>query len=78
MATENSDFNFHPKCGSLKIAHLIFTDDLMLFSRGDPISVRILMDTLDDCGCKSRLKVNASKSNLFTAGITNRDLQAIL
>lgn len=55
-ATENSDFNFHPKCGSLKIAHLIFADDLMLFSRGDPISVRILMDTLADFGCKSGLR----------------------
>ncbi|XP_052206874.1 uncharacterized protein LOC127811206 [Diospyros lotus] len=78
MATEDSDFNFHPKCGSLKIAHLIFVDDLMLFSREDPISMCILMDTLGDFGCKSGLKVNASKSNLFTAGIPDQDLQAIL
>ena len=34
LVTKDSDFNFHPKCGSLKIVHLIFTDDFMLFSRG--------------------------------------------
>ncbi|KAL0415646.1 UNVERIFIED_CONTAM: hypothetical protein Slati_3396500 [Sesamum latifolium] len=32
--TSNSDFNFHPKCEKLKISHLLFADDLMLFSRG--------------------------------------------
>ncbi|KAL0322018.1 UNVERIFIED_CONTAM: Retrovirus-related Pol polyprotein from type-2 retrotransposable element R2DM [Sesamum calycinum] len=31
--TTNSDFNFHPKCEKLKITHLLFVDDLMLFSR---------------------------------------------
>ncbi|KAL0286773.1 UNVERIFIED_CONTAM: hypothetical protein Sangu_2721300 [Sesamum angustifolium] len=30
--TSNSDFNFHPKCEKLKIAHLLFVDDLILFS----------------------------------------------
>ncbi|KAK4390427.1 hypothetical protein Sango_2106000 [Sesamum angolense] len=29
--TFNSDFNFHPKCEKLKITHLLFADDLMLF-----------------------------------------------
>ncbi|GFS34515.1 hypothetical protein Acr_00g0034340 [Actinidia rufa] len=31
----NADFNFHPKCGGLKITHLAFADDLVLFSKGD-------------------------------------------
>lgn len=29
------DFNIHPKCGKLSIAHLGFADDLLLFSKGD-------------------------------------------
>ncbi|GFZ21489.1 similar to CYCLIN D3;2 [Actinidia rufa] len=33
---DNPDFNFHPKCGGLKITHLAFADDLVLFSRGIP------------------------------------------
>ncbi|KAL0294689.1 UNVERIFIED_CONTAM: putative mitochondrial protein [Sesamum calycinum] len=39
-STTNSDFNFHPKCEKLKITHLLFADDLMLFSRGDLPSIR--------------------------------------
>ncbi|GFS30621.1 hypothetical protein Acr_00g0012980 [Actinidia rufa] len=36
---ENSNFNFHPKCGGLKITHLAFVDDLVLFSRGDQAGI---------------------------------------
>ncbi|KAL0297712.1 UNVERIFIED_CONTAM: putative mitochondrial protein [Sesamum radiatum] len=35
-STTNSDFNFHPKCEKLKITHLLFADDLMLFSPRRP------------------------------------------
>ncbi|KAL0386603.1 UNVERIFIED_CONTAM: Retrovirus-related Pol polyprotein from type-2 retrotransposable element R2DM [Sesamum latifolium] len=37
--TSDSEFNFHPKCEKLKITHLLFADDLMLFSRGLPNDV---------------------------------------
>ncbi|KAL0445946.1 UNVERIFIED_CONTAM: hypothetical protein Slati_1722500 [Sesamum latifolium] len=30
--TSDSEFNFHLKCEKLKITHLLFADDLMLFS----------------------------------------------
>ncbi|XP_022852082.1 uncharacterized protein LOC111373749 [Olea europaea var. sylvestris] len=39
VATNNLDFNYHPKCGPLKITHLAFADDLMLFARGDSTSI---------------------------------------
>ena len=77
-ATMNSEFNFHPKCAKLKISHLAFADDIMLMSRGDPISVRILMECLSDFGAKSGLAANVSKSNLFSAGIQGQDLRDIL
>lgn len=44
VATDNSEFNFHTKCGPLKITHPAFVDDLMLFTRRNVISVRILME----------------------------------
>ena len=31
---ENREFNYHPMCRDLNITHLVFADDLMLFSRG--------------------------------------------
>jgi len=75
--TVDSDFNFHPKCGQLKISHLAFADDIMLMARGDPTSVNILMRCLKDFAACSGLHVNDLKSCLFTAGIVNPDLDII-
>ncbi|KAL2474452.1 Uncharacterized protein Adt_35188 [Abeliophyllum distichum] len=68
IRTANSDFNFHPKCRQLKISHLAFADDVMLFARGDPTSVFILMDCVSSFGSVSGLQGNAFKSSLYTAG----------
>ncbi|KAL2238095.1 UNVERIFIED_CONTAM: putative mitochondrial protein [Sesamum indicum] len=76
--TTNSDFNFHPKCEKLKITHLIFADDLMLFSRGDLRSIHVLMECLQEFRDTSGLTVNTSKSSIFTAGIQNEELDGIL
>ncbi|KAL2224581.1 UNVERIFIED_CONTAM: Retrovirus-related Pol polyprotein from type-2 retrotransposable element R2DM [Sesamum indicum] len=58
--TSNSDFNYHPKCEKLKITHLLFADDLMLFSRGDLPSIHILMECLKVFRDVSGLSVNTS------------------
>ncbi|KAL0300489.1 UNVERIFIED_CONTAM: Retrovirus-related Pol polyprotein from type-2 retrotransposable element R2DM [Sesamum calycinum] len=76
--TTDSDFNFHPKCEKLKITHLLFVDDLMMFSRGDLPSVHILMECLQEFWDVSGLAVNTSKSSIFTAGIENNILCDIL
>ncbi|KAL0350199.1 UNVERIFIED_CONTAM: hypothetical protein Sradi_4169100 [Sesamum radiatum] len=76
--TTDSDFNFHPKCEKLKITHLLFADDLMMFSRGDLPSVHILMECLQEFMDVSGLTVNTSKSSIFTAGIENNMLREIL
>ncbi|KAL0453512.1 UNVERIFIED_CONTAM: hypothetical protein Slati_1329300 [Sesamum latifolium] len=67
--TSDSEFNFHPKCEKLKITHLLFADDLMLFSQGDLPSIHILMECLREFRDISGLAVNTSKSCIFTAGI---------
>ena len=76
--TVGTEFNFHPKCGQLKISHLAFADDLMLMARGDPISVSILVDCLREFANCSGLQVNDLKSCIFTAGIVNPELDTIL
>ncbi|CAH9090422.1 unnamed protein product, partial [Cuscuta europaea] len=73
-----SDFNFNPKCGSLKISHLAYADDLMLFCRGDTYFVKVLIDALNEFGEVSGLRVNFDKSNIFLGGVRDHDLTAIL
>ncbi|KAH6786951.1 hypothetical protein C2S52_006503 [Perilla frutescens var. hirtella] len=48
LRTKDSDFNYHTRCKKLKITHLAFADDLMLFTRGYYRSVQIMMDTLKE------------------------------
>jgi len=78
LATTNSEFNFHPKCIRLGISHLAFPDDLMLFSRGDVISVRILMDCLRKFKASSGLSANVLKSSILPVDISESDLNVIL
>ncbi|XP_022848848.1 uncharacterized protein LOC111371175 [Olea europaea var. sylvestris] len=77
-ATNDSDFNYHPKCGPLKITHLTFADDLMLFARGDAMSVEILCNCLYKFGLASSLKIKTTKSSIYTAGIFGYELQNIM
>ncbi|KAL0297497.1 UNVERIFIED_CONTAM: hypothetical protein Sradi_6801800 [Sesamum radiatum] len=76
--TSNSDFNFHPKCEKLKITHLLFADDLMLFSRGKLPSIHILMECLQEFRDVSGRAVNTAKSNIFMAGIQDDILEGVL
>ncbi|KAL2252275.1 UNVERIFIED_CONTAM: hypothetical protein Sindi_0022200 [Sesamum indicum] len=76
--TSTSNFNFHPKCEKLKITHLLFADDLMLFSCGDLPSIHILMECLQEFRDASGLTVNTSKSSIFTAGNQNEEFDGIL
>ncbi|XP_042012244.1 uncharacterized protein LOC121760673 [Salvia splendens] len=76
--TMNTNFNFHAKCAGEKITHLAFADDLMLFSRGDYMSMEILADAMEEFSGCSGLEINKDKSNLFSGGkLPTRDLEEI-
>ncbi|XP_022867239.1 uncharacterized protein LOC111386969 [Olea europaea var. sylvestris] len=77
-ATNDSDFNYHLKCGPLKITHLAFANHLTLFARRDAMLVEILMNCLDNFGLASGLKINTLKSSLYTTGIYGFELQRIV
>lgn len=69
-----NDFHFHCKCKKLKITHLAFADDLMVFTRGDQTSVKITMDTLQEFSDVSGLTINKNKSVVFTTGVYGEEL----
>ena len=62
-------FNFHPRCKTIKLSHLCFADDLMLFCKGDILSVQVLCKCLDIFAHTSNLQANSSKFALYTTGV---------
>lgn len=72
------DFNYHPQCERLKITHLAFADDLMLFSRGDEWSIQVFMDSMKEFGEVTGLKLNVAKSNIYLVGVNEQDNRSIM
>lgn len=74
----DEDFNYHPQCEPLILTHLAFDDILMMFSRGDEASIRVLMDFMKEFGEVTRLKFNVHKSNIYLAEVNDYDTRSIL
>ncbi|XP_052201561.1 uncharacterized protein LOC127807600 [Diospyros lotus] len=62
-----SDFQYHWKCEQTKTVMLMFADDLLLFSHGNPSSVNILKSCLERFSSLSGLVANPSKSDCFVS-----------
>lgn len=45
--SKRAEFGFHQRCAELRLHHLIFADDLMLFSKGNVQSAVLLVRTLN-------------------------------
>ncbi|XP_016491274.1 uncharacterized protein LOC107810954 [Nicotiana tabacum] len=72
------DFNFRPKCARMNITHLGFTDDLLLFCRGNFVSVQMLYNCFQIFSQASGLVANADKSSIYFGGVCKDDQNAIL
>ncbi|XP_074315276.1 uncharacterized protein LOC141651462 [Silene latifolia] len=59
-------FRYHPLCKSLKLTHLLFADDLLMFSKGDVQSIMLILRVLATFSAASGLTVNASKSEIVS------------
>ncbi|XP_052181660.1 uncharacterized protein LOC127794528 [Diospyros lotus] len=62
-----SDFQYHWKCEQTSLVMLMFADDLLMFSHGDPSSVSILKSCLERFSSLSGLVANPSKSDCFVS-----------
>jgi len=61
----DSSFKFHPRCSKLKLTHLCFADDFLLFSKASLPSINIVKSALMEFERISGLKVNPTKSSFF-------------
>jgi hypothetical protein len=61
-----SGFKYHPNCLKMKLTHLCFADDLLIFSKASQNSIGVIKAALAEFKELSGLKDNPSKS-LFSA-----------
>nr|GEX93710.1 RNA-directed DNA polymerase, eukaryota, reverse transcriptase zinc-binding domain protein [Tanacetum cinerariifolium] len=64
---------YHFGCKSLDITHICFADDLLVFSHGNPVYVKVIKDSLEEFGNCFGLLPNFSKSTIFFGGINGED-----
>lgn len=71
-------FKYHPRCARLKITHLCFVDDLMLFARGKVFSIRLMMIAFNKFSTTTGLRANPNKCQVFFGGVCMQDQLAML
>ncbi|XP_074315612.1 uncharacterized protein LOC141651817 [Silene latifolia] len=65
----SSDVSYHPRCSKLKLTHLVFADDLMIFTRGDLPSVQKATAILSTFSHWSGLTANLEKTDIYFGGV---------
>lgn len=68
---------YHPRTEELKILHLMFADDVMVFFDGTANSLHGISECLDDFASWSGLHINTTKTELFTVGSDQSESVAI-
>lgn len=71
----NRRIGYHPFCMSLKLTHLNFTDDIMVFTIGMPASLEGVLEVFEEYARISGLWINVAKSTVFAAGADKERLQ---
>jgi hypothetical protein len=69
---EGSGFKFHYRCSRMKLTHLCFADDLLIFSEANVSSISRIKAALKEFEVLSGLKANPSKSYLFCSGVSDQ------
>lgn len=75
---KQKEFGFHSRNKGLRLNHLCFADDLMIFCKANVQSTKLIKDVIDDFGRVSGLCINKAKSHIFLAGVEEQGKEAIL
>uniref|UniRef100_A0A803PY01 Reverse transcriptase domain-containing protein n=1 Tax=Cannabis sativa TaxID=3483 RepID=A0A803PY01_CANSA len=76
--SEKEGFGYHPLCKHLRLTNLFFADDLVLFSKGNLNSVKIIQEAFTKFCNATGLSANKAKSQIFFGGVKEDVKQKIL
>ncbi|KAL9666259.1 hypothetical protein QQ045_000585 [Rhodiola kirilowii] len=65
---QSNEFEFHPKCARISLSHLMFADDVIIFSKAEVGSLQKIKEALDRFHGWSGLEVNINKSEMYFGG----------
>ncbi|XP_019235633.1 PREDICTED: uncharacterized protein LOC109215964 [Nicotiana attenuata] len=65
------EFKYHPRCKRIRVTHIYFADDLLIFYRADINSITVLRETFQRFSATSGLQTNAEKSSMYVVGVHN-------
>lgn len=69
-AAEDGKFGYHYNSKELKLTHLCFVDDLLIFLEGSLESLKSMLSVLDEFKELSGLANNVSKTSFFILGLS--------
>jgi len=64
-------FKHHPHCNKLRLTHLMFADDLLLFYKVDPTSLHHLINALSSFKETAGLMTSSQKFKIVLGGCTD-------
>ncbi|KAM6576991.1 hypothetical protein CsatB_028828 [Cannabis sativa] len=72
------EFQYHDRCKELKMNHLMFADDVILFCHGDFQSIHLMLQGLKLFSCTSGLQPNPDKSAFYCCGMEESEVQRVI
>lgn len=75
---EQQEFQYFMGCANLKINHLYFADDLVIFCKGEAKSTYLMMQRLKLFTDSSGLKAKKNKSSLYCSAMEDDEINRIV
>lgn len=77
-AAVEGSFGYHPSCRNMRLTHLCFADDIMVFADGRGRSMEGILEVFSQFAKGSGLNISLEKSTLFTTGISTTARGSVL
>ena len=76
-AAAQEKIKYHSNCKSMKMTHLSFADDLLIFIDGSLHSVQQVLQVLKEFEKRSGLAISMQKTSFYASGMTDQEVDTI-